>query len=465
MRMMINQNTVDLEFPPGRVALDLLRGEFGLTGVKEGCREGDCGACTILLGRLHDGHIAYHSVVSCLLPIGDCAGKHLVTIEGLNGPGLNPLQQAFVEEGAVQCGFCTPGLVLALTAWLLNAPDWNEEEALLSIAGNICRCTGYLAIRRAVRRIIAALPAAAEGTRVETLIAAGYLPAWFREAPAQLAALSQSRHTAITGRPVVVAGGTDLYVQKPARLESAPVELLSERPDLRGIEIQGSWCRVGGGVTVEELRLASELRAFLPDLPDFLRLVSSTQIRNRATVAGNLVNASPIGDLTILLLALEAEVDLHDGAALRTLPLRRFYLGYKKLARREEELVTAVRFPLPQPGDHFNFEKVSRREHLDIASVNSACLLRMVGGVVEEIHLSAGGVAPIPLCLEKCSSYLRGRELEEATLAEALRVAGDEIAPISDVRGSAEYKRLLLRRLLRAHLTPFLPERRQGRRP
>ena len=465
MRMLINQNTVDLEHPPGWVALDLLRGELGLTGVKEGCREGDCGACTILLGRLHDGCITYRSVVSCLLPIGDCAGKHLVTIEGLNGPGLNPLQQAFVKEGAVQCGFCTPGLILALTAWLLNAPVWDEEEALLSIAGNICRCTGYLAIRRAVRRILAGLPAASAGSRLETLIAAGYLPVWFREAPVHLAALDQPLSPAIPGAAVAVGGGTDLYVQKPARLESAPVELLSERPDLRGIEIQGNWCRIGGGVTVEELRLAPELGAHLPGLAGFLRLVSSTQIRNRATLAGNLVNASPIGDLTIILLALEAEVELHDGAVFRTLPLRRFYLGYKKLARREEELVTAVRFPLPQPGDYFNFEKVSRREHLDIASVNSACLLRMIDGVVEEVHLSAGGVAPIPLCLEKCSAYLRGRELEEATLTEAMRVAGDETAPISDVRGSAEYKRLLLRRLLRVHLTPFLPERRQGRRP
>lgn len=460
MKLVINQNIVDLELSPGRVALDVLRGRFGLTGVKEGCREGDCGACTILLGRLHDGRIAYHSVVSCLLPIGDCAGKHLVTIEGLNGPGLNPLQQAFVDEGAVQCGFCTPGLILSFTGWLLSAPAWDEEEALLSIAGNICRCTGYLAIRRAVRRILAGLPAASAGSRLETLIAAGILPVWFRDVPAQLAALDQPPLPAVAGTTIAVAGGTDLYVQKPARLESAPVDLLSERPDLRGIEIAGNWCRIGGAVTVEEMRLAPELSAILPPLPGFLRLVSSTQIRNRATVAGNLVNASPIGDLTILLLALDAEVELNDGTALRTLPLRRFYLGYKKLARREEELLTAVRFPLPQPGDIFNFEKVSRREHLDIAGVNSACLLRMVGGVVEEIHLSAGGVAPVPLFLERCCAYLRGRELDEATVTEALRVAGHEIEPISDVRGSAEYKRSLLCRLLRAHFTGLIPDRR-----
>jgi len=520
MQLLVNHNPVDLEVHPGGVALDLLRGPLGLSGVKEGCREGDCGACTILHGHLQDGRIIYQSVVSCLLPLGDCAGTHLVTIEGLNpapaatGPfadrhPVTPLQQAFVDQGAIQCGFCTPGLVMALTGWLLNAASWDEEEALLSVAGNICRCTGYLAIRRAIRQVLTRLPDAA-APRLDSLIAAGYLPAWFAAVPAQLAALQPPAaagaargtdepavpeaaagiqldgagkaapdadepalsETAVELRPsaagapapgiIRVAGGTDLFVQKPEALESASLELLSRRPDLGGITVAAGHCRIGGAVTVEELRRSSALATALPGLPHYLRLISSTQIRNRATVAGNLVNASPIGDLTILLLALAAEVELSDNMLSRHLPLRAFYLGYKKLDLQEGELVAAVHFALPGAGDLFNFEKVSRREHLDIASVNSACLLRHNGATVEEVHLSAGGVAPVPLYLERCCAYLRGRELDEAVLTEALRVAGGEIAPMSDVRGTAEYKQLLLGQLLRAHFIRLLPGRFAG---
>ena len=506
MQMVINRTPVDLNLHPGRVALDVLRDTLGLKGVKEGCREGDCGACTILLGQLCGEHVAYQAVVSCLLPIGDCAGKHLVTIEGLNPsplpdhqessvepetpgrwtalPPLSLVQKAFLEQGAIQCGFCTPGLVVAIAGYLLSAESWDEEEAMLSIAGNICRCTGYAAIRRALRQLLVQLPAGNANNRVEKLIVSGFLPGYFRTVPAMLAQCTPapaplSDLQQLTGRtrrrsvqrrpspesisfpdqPFLVAGGTDLYVQKTGQLESAPLELLSSRSELHTISITGNWCRIGGGITVEELRLAPELRRILPHLPEYLKLISSTQIRNRATLAGNLINASPIGDLTILLLALGAEVELSDGKRSRRVPLRSFYLGYKKMDRRADELLAAVHFPLPQSGDLFNFEKVGRRIHLDIASVNTACSVRMIDDTVEEMHLSAGGVAPIPLYLEKTCAYLRGRELDAASLAEALRVADSEISPISDVRGGADYKRLLLRQLIKAHFAGFFPER------
>lgn len=461
MLMVVNQNRVERQIAPGGVTLDFLRTELGLTGVKEGCREGDCGACTVLLGELQDGRLVYKSVVSCLLPLGDCAGKHLVTIEGLNGPGLNPLQQAFVEQGAIQCGFCTPGLVVALTGYLISAEAWNLDEALLAIAGNICRCTGYAGIRRAVRQLLEPLPAADSAPRLELLISAGILPDYFTAIPHLLASLppAAAAPAAPAARPMRVAGGTDLYVQKAHELESAPVELLSGQARLAGIEVGTESCRLGGAVTVEQMRLSPELSGLLPRLPGFLRLVSSTQIRNRATIAGNLVNASPIGDLTIMFLALDATLELAGGKTKREVPLRSFYRGYKQMDLGEEELVIALRFPAPQPGDLYNFEKTSRREHLDIASVNSACLLRLEGDTIAAVHLAAGGVAPVPLYLERCTAFLRGRALDHGVLAEALRVADGEIAPIDDVRGTADYKRLLLRQLLTAHFVTLLPER------
>jgi len=200
------------------------------------------------------------------------------------------------------------------------------------------------------------------------------------------------------------------------------------------------------------------MRGLLPRLPEYIKLVSSTPIRNMGTVAGNFVNASPIGDLTILFLALGADVTLADASdTTRVVPLAELYLGYKKLAKTADEQVTEISFPAPQAGDFFNFEKVSKRTHLDIASVNTAAWLRVENGVITAARLSAGGVGPVPLLLARTGEYLLGRELNAATVAGATEVMQEEISPISDVRGTAQYKRLLLRQLLFAHFLRFAP--------
>jgi xanthine dehydrogenase small subunit len=261
----------------------------------------------------------------------------------------------------------------------------------------------------------------------------------------------------------VVGGGTDVYVQKPEHMvenESLP---LFYDDELRGIRDLGDTIEIGASATVTDLLESPIMQSIFPDLYKHLKLVSSTPIRNMATLAGNFVNASPIGDMTVWFLALDAEIELcrspHVSKGVtHNLPLRDLYLGYKKLAKQPDEIITAIRFRRPGADFYFNFEKVCKRTFLDIATVNTAISLRSVppavaGGLtqIQVCHLSAGGVAPIPLYLRETSAFLSGKQINAETIAAANEIMQQEISPISDVRGTADYKRLLMRQLFRAH--------------
>jgi len=463
IRLLVNDRLHDIEVPPGVVLLDALRRHLRLTGVREACREGDCGSCLVLLGEERDAGRFYRPVNSCLVPSGDAVGRHVVTIEGLNGEGLSPIQQAVVDEGATQCGFCTPGLVVALTAFLLNAERLDEEEACAAMAGNICRCTGYLSLRRVAAGLCERFgartpPPRGSRARVEWLVAEGILPPYFLALPEPPATAPAPRsRRAAKAVPVVVGGGTDLFVQRPEELESTELVFLSRTPGLAGITVADGVCRIGAATPTEDIGESPVLRGFFPELPSFWRLISSQPIRHRATLAGNLVNASPIGDLTIFFLALDATLTLRAGERLRELPLREFFQGYKQLDMAPGETVESLAFAVPTAADRLTFEKVSRRTHLDIASVNSALGLRVEGDVIVHARLSAGGVAPIPMRLTRTEALLAGRRVDAATVQAAMAMAREEIAPITDVRGSAEYKRELLGRLVAAHFLRLFP--------
>jgi xanthine dehydrogenase small subunit len=461
IRFLLNDGEASVDARPGRVLLDVLRRDLRRTGTKEGCREGDCGACLVLVGRRENGRLRYLPVNSCLLPVGDLDGQHVVTVEGLNLAGLNVVQQAFVDEHATQCGFCTPGFIVAAAAFLLDAPRLDPEAAENAVAGNICRCTGYVSIRRALARVCAALPAAEFAAsagdaprRIDQLIAWGALPDYFARAARRVPESAPPAAQPAPGQ-FVVAGGTDVYVQRPEQAEASEPVLLARRPELRGLRVRDGVCEVGAAATMQEFFEAPEVRAAIPCIGKVERLIASWPIRCRATLGGNLVNASPIGDTTILFLALDAELALSSG---RTVPLRRFYQGYKKLDRRPDEWVAAVRFALPPAGARLNFEKVSRRTHLDIAGVNTAARFLMDGDRIAAAHLSAGGVAPVPLYLEETSAWLAGRAPGGETAREAAERAAEEVRPISDVRGAADYKRLLLRQLVLAHFAELFAE-------
>ncbi|MBC7826998.1 MAG: FAD binding domain-containing protein, partial [Chitinophagaceae bacterium] len=231
---------------------------------------------------------------------------------------------------------------------------------------------------------------------------------------------------------------------------------------LKGIYKEGNKCVIGASATVTDLEGSSIMQDHFPRLKQYIKLVSSTPIRNIATIAGNFINASPIGDLTIFFLALNATVVLSDGTNTRELRLRELYKGYKTLDKRPDEYIEKSWFILPDQNTRFHFEKVSKRTCLDIASVNSAISIRMDGNEIAEVYLSAGGVAPTPLFLEKTVAFLKGKTVNEETVQQGIEIIQKEIAPISDVRGSETYKRLLLGQLFKAHfkelfdLDPFL---------
>ena len=458
VRCLLNDRPVLIEQPLGLSTLAWLRNARELTGTREGCNEGECGACAVLLGERIGGGVRYRAVASCLLPVGELAGRHLVTIEGLNPPtGLNPIQQALVDEGAPQCGFCFSGFVVSLTGFLLTSPRLAVADALAAIDGNICRCTGYASVVRAVTRLCDGLQLDPAQPRVAQLVAGGLLPAHFNEAAARLALLG--RAPAAAADAPLLAGGTDLLVQRRDRLARTDAAFVSQRPELRTISRDMDALVIGGGVTLSELSESPDVAAVLPVIGTMAPWFGSTLIRNRATVAGNLVNASPIGDLTAVLLAAGAELELlgaRGGA--RRVPLEKFYRGYKQLDLKPGEIVRSVRVPSTAAGVRFSFEKVARRRVLDIASVTSCALLEIDGGVVRAARLAFGGVAPVPLLATATAAALVGRPLGAAAVRAAVAVLQTEIAPIDDVRGSAAYKRLLAGRLLMAHVLKLAPD-------
>ncbi len=459
-QFLLNRNSVEENVSPGELLLDIIRQNRGLTGTKEACREGDCGACQILVGELMNDRIHYQAVNACLLPVGAISGHHVVTIEGLNREQLNPIQRALVENGAIQCGFCTPGLVMALTGFFLNSTLSDESAALDSIAGNLCRCTGYAGIKRAVSALCRQfdLSVSALERRIEDLIAWQILPAYFTAVPEMLSRYSASKTAEPPDNAVLIAGGTDLFVQQPEKLNSQPLHFLANDSLQPVIRTQGSDCVINALTSIEQIRTSSLLQSFFPRLAEDFKLICSAPIRQRATLGGNLINASPIGDLAVFFLALGAQLVLLSGSQTRTVALQHFFQGYKQIDLTPGERLLEIKFEMPNQIDLFSVEKVSKRVHLDIAAVNSAILIQEQAGKITKVHLSAGGVAPFPLYLAETCAYLLGQTVCLETVKTAAEITLSEIAPISDSRGSAQYKGLLLKQLLYAHFVKCFPE-------
>ena len=469
LQFILNDKIITTELPAGMVILDFIRYHLHLTGTKIGCREGDCGACTILVGeqvKIPEAvSLRYQSMTSCLMPIGNAHGKHIVTVEGLNFSNtLNPVQKAMVDEGATQCGFCTPGFVMSLVGFCLNEVAATKENAIAAIDGNICRCTGYKSIEKASGKVADMLKERNGEDPVLFLAKKKILPDYFTGIKNKLLGLQVSQKEAIAPglhieneRPHLVGGGTDLYVQKHEEMTTAAIRFVFDHPELNGISIDGNKCIMGPSVTVSDLLHSPIINDAFPSFRHYAKLVSSTPIRNMATIAGNFINASPIGDFTIFFLALDARLELSDGNTTRELPLRKLYTGYKTLYKTPEEHIEKIWFELPGSNTHFHFEKVSKRTNLDIASVNSAIHLRVNGDIIEQAGIAAGGVGPVPLYLQKASSFLKRKKISEELVHELIAVIVTEISPISDARGTKEYKTLLLGQLIKAHFMKLFP--------
>lgn len=462
IRLRIDGKTTELDAPPEERLLDALRDRLGKTGVKEACGEGDCGACVVLVGFPGPRGCEHRAITSCLVPLHDVEDADVLTIHGLSPKADDPIRDALRTEHAVQCGFCTPGIVMALVGYAMRARAYDAAGAYASVAGQLCRCTGYASIRRACERVGETLgaqlpvpPPPGSFERIEALERLGWLPASTLahgpgkvESP-RLPAPGEARH----------AGGTDTFVPGAAHASRGPSLSLARHPRLRSIVVHGDRVDLGASTTFAEFVDDDTLRSRLPVLARWATLVASPPIRERATLGGNLVHASPVGDASVLLLALDAELELLSTIddTCRTLPLTSFFLGYRQVDLAPHELVTRIRFDLPDTSDHVGFEKVGKRAHLDIASVSFACHLRLVDGEVRHARFAAGGVAPTPTPLRSVEAALTGRRLDVAVAREAMRAAESEATPIDDVRGSAVYKRRLLGRLLAAQLIEAQP--------
>lgn len=448
-KFILNNQTIETELPKGTTVLDFVRYHKNLKGTKIGCREGDCGACTILVGELKGDSVKYRTQTSCLMPIANAHGKHIVTVEGINRPNneLTPVQQALVDESGTQCGFCTVGFVMSLTTFCIDETPKNTEMAISSVDGNICRCTGYKSIERAAASLSQQLSAVSyQQNLIECGVNKEIIPSYFSEIKERLEDLQTDRSKIQNLKSQIVGGGTDLYVQKHEEMVYAEANHILYDDELRAIAETEDFIEIGGSVVVTDLMESSIFQRVFPNFFKHLKLISSTPIRNMATLAGNFVNASPIGDITAWFLALDAEIIFNTE---RMISLKDFYLGYKQMDKAEDEAITKIRFR--KDFTHFNFEKVCKRTYLDIASVNTGISLKVSGNIIEKAHVSVGGVFATPLYLRKTSEFLCGKEIQSATVAKANEILQTEISPISDVRGSAEYKRLLAGQLVKAH--------------
>ncbi|BCH22873.1 xanthine dehydrogenase small subunit [Mesorhizobium sp. L-8-3] len=463
LRFILNGEDVSLaDVAPDETLLDYLRLRRALRGSKEGCAEGDCGACTVLIGKLVDGRLVYESVNACIRFLGSLERTHVVTIEHLKGSDgqLHPVQQAMVDFHGSQCGFCTPGFVMSLYGLWMQNPQPSDAAIEKALQGNLCRCTGYEAIMRAARAVsnygkaakdplaaerkavAARLAALADGARVE--IGEGrkrlVVPANVDDFARVLEAEPEA---------TVVAGATDvgLWVTKFMR-EISPVVFIGGLDELRAITEEKGAVTIGAGVTYTEA--FATLSKKIPALGPLIDRLGGEQVRNMGTIGGNIANGSPIGDTPPPLIALGAELTLRRGKKRRTIPLESFFVAYGKQDRRPGEFVESVRVPFPAKTSRFAVYKVSKRRDEDITSTLGAFHLTLArDGTVGSIRIAYGGMAATPKRAAAVEAALMGRPWTEATVEAAIAAFDKDFTPLTDMRASADYRALASKNLLR----------------
>lgn len=443
VRFLLDGEVVELAAPdPTGTLLETLRGPLRRTGTKEGCAEGDCGACTVLVGEVDGDRVRWRAVNACILFLPMVHGKAVMTVEGLAPGGrLNPLQACMAANGSSQCGFCTPGFVMSLHGRAIGALG-SELPVADAIAGNLCRCTGYGPILEAGEKVpslvqddaavLAGLSGLADG---ETASGVFEGRQWF--VPRTSDELVDVLAKQPDGR--IVAGATDvgLWVTKGLR-DLACTVFIGDVADLKAIEETPEGVRLGAGVRYAEAHGA--LARLHPDLGELVRRIGGLQVRSSATVCGNIANGSPIGDGPPALIALGAELTLRSAAWRRTMPLEDYFLDYGKQDRRPGEFVESVFVPRPVAGSVVHISKLSRRFDSDISAVLGAFALVMEAGVITSARVAFGGMAATPRRAKGCEAALVGQPFKEATIAAAAEALKGDFSPLSDVRGSAAYR-------------------------
>ncbi|MBK9141103.1 MAG: FAD binding domain-containing protein [Candidatus Melainabacteria bacterium] len=440
---------------------DYLRYQSGLCGTKVVCSEGDCGACSVLVGRLEGGKLRYRPVNACIQYAYQLDCRHIVTVEGLKVDGvLNPLQESMVDCHGAQCGYCTPGFVVAMSYLFEEGRKLAENEIKDGLTGNLCRCTGYRSIIEAGLAVDAsAFKPVAEIYPDEPMVKA------FNEAESEPAAVGHDGKQAYIPVSVeetlalrqehpdalLVAGGTDVSVNlNKGRIELKKVITLANVKGLSGIERRSHGGRdyvvVGASVSLKELE--EYMAGLEPELDYIMWVFGSPQIRNAGTLAGNIANGSPIADTTPYLMAMDAEVEVRGSEGSRRIGFGELYTGYKKLSLHPDEIITRIHVPLPGDGELLRLYKVSRRQHLDISAFTAAIKIELDGDLIRSASVAYGGIAEVVKRMDAVEGVLVGQTFSLSTFRRAAEIAGKQVDPISDVRGSREYRRQLAENIM-----------------
>jgi xanthine dehydrogenase small subunit len=435
---------------------DFLRRDLGLCGTKVVCSEGDCGACTVLVGRPDGDALQYETVDACIQFLYQLDGRHVVTVEGLGTTSsLSPVQQAVIDHHGSQCGFCTPGFVVALAGMFEEQPTPGEAAMRTALTGNLCRCTGYLPILEAAASVDSGSLRSVERlyanegmkkdlhdhTKSPVLIRGRRIIS--KPQTLEEALDFKTRHP----EAVIVSGGTELGVLRNKRGYDPPVLLsLTTITDLGQMMTTDHTLSIGANVTWRQLEAYA--RNALPELYAIIIRFGSPQIRNVSTVVANVAHGSPIADSLPFLLITDSEVETASKNGTRRVKIDGFYKGYKAKDLAADEIITRLLIPLPAPDEWVKLYKVSRRKDLDIATFGAGIRIKRAGEVITRAFVAYSGVGPTVSRLPATEAFLQGKLLSEATFREAGRVARSEVKPISDVRGTRDFRLQLAENIL-----------------
>jgi len=463
IHFLLNEKVIVLESVPAAITLlDYLRLECKLCGTKEGCAEGDCGACTVLIGRLTADELIYETVNACIRFMGSLDGCHIVTIEHLRKAdgSLHPVQQAMVDHHGSQCGFCTPGIVMSLYGLWMSNPSPANRDVEEALQGNLCRCTGYEPIVQAAQAVSAVpdndplivernatieqLQSMQDGKRVEIAYGNDLLLI-----PSSVEDLVEIRKSYPDS--TIVAGSTDvgLWVTKHMN-DISPVVFISHLEELHQFEEVGDGLNMGACVTYTEFMPLLEDK--YPQVVDYWKRIGGGQVRNMGTIGGNVANGSPIGDTPPVLIALGATLTLRCGDERRTLPVEDFFIDYGKQDRQTGDFVETIHIPTV-PGDtFFRAYKISKRYDEDISAVVAAFRLKVENGVVVDAVFAYGGMAATPKRAATVEHMILGKPWNEQSVVSALQGIDEDFTPLSDWRASSSYRSLIAKNLLRRFL-------------